>query len=76
MNKTPMEDFFEQTRHNYSVVDCKMGELDCRNSFKVIGTIHGYCLAYNPCDQKFSRDSELKITLQQNTSGKRYCNLL
>jgi len=70
-----MEKFFDQTRHNYSVIDCKMGDVDCRDKFEVIGTLHGHCLSYNPCSQKFPRDSELRITLSQNNTGNEHCKL-
>ena len=69
MNVTRMEDFFDQTRHHYSVIECKMGHVDCRDEFEIIGTLNGNCLAYNPGDQKFARDSEFRITLSQNNTG-------
>lgn len=75
MNVTRMEDFFDKTRHNYSIIDCKMGEIDCRDKFEVIGTLHGNCLAYNPCDQKHTRDSEFRITLSENNTGNKHCKL-
>ena len=71
MNVIRMEDFFQKTRHNYSVVDCKIGNVDCQDKFKVIGTLNGNCLAYNPCSQQFSRDSEFRITLSENKKGNR-----
>ena len=45
-----------------------MGHIDCRDEFKIIGTLNGRCLTYNPSGQKFPRDSALRITLEGNNT--------
>ena len=75
MNATPMEDFFHKTKQLYSVLDCTMDNVDCREQFEIIGTLNGHCLSYNPHNngQMFARDSVLRITLSGNNTGNRYC---
>ena len=76
MNVTRMEDFFNQTRQQFSISECSIGKVDCRDKFEVIGTLNGQCLTYNPCGQKFSRDNEFRIIISGNNTGNRYCKLV
>ena len=70
-----MEEFSHMTRQQYSIVECKMGNIDCRHEFELIGTLNGQCITYNPYGQKFSRDSEFRITLSgNNITGKNISN--
>ena len=75
MNATPMEDFFHMTKQLYSVVDCSIDNVDCREKFEIIGTLFGQCIRYNP-RYKFPRDSVLRITIYGNNTGNRYFKLL
>ena len=73
MNVTRMEDFYNHTRQKFSISECSIGKVDCREKFELIGTLNGQCLTYNPCDQKFSRDNEFRILISGNNTGTRYC---
>ena len=71
MEQIPMEDFFHQTRQRFGLNECKMDNQDCRRDWKITGTLAGECLTYTTGDKMFHRDTELRISILGNDSGKR-----
>ena len=65
-----MEDFLHKTRQNFGMIECSMDGHDCTHDWKVIGTLSGQCLTYNPEDTLYPRDAELRISIRGNDSGK------
>ena len=61
-------EFFQKTYQTYGIDECVIGSHDCAYDWKLLGTLQGVCLEYNPnagsSEKKFTKETQLRITVR------------
>ena len=72
MDNISTGEFFRNTYQTYGIAECVMGSRDCSYDWKLLGTMAGVCLEYDPNEgrkeKQFSKDSQLRISVKTNDS--------
>ena len=72
MNNISTGEFFRKTYQTYGISECVIGSIDCSYNWKLLGTLNGICLEYDPnegrIEKQFNKDSQLRISVKINDS--------